>query len=1093
MRATNSRTWFFRCASLLLPTFLCVIGASATFANGAAPSATPEQLDALAQSLVERAGVRRGLCAVVGDDRNLALQLADWSELVVYVREPQAAAATELRKRAVAAGYGIDRLVVEQGRTDNLPFVDNMVDVVISTQVDAAGLAELSAAEVLRVLRPGGKAIFGNAGVGQVPEEAELRKWSQQSDADGIELWEDASGRWVQFTKPALEGADDWSHWEHGPDNNPVSSDQIIKAPYMTQFLAEPYYIGMPSVTTAAGGRTFLAIGHIAHHRREWDGLNRIIARNGYNGTVLWERKLPEGYMVHRSAFIATKDTFYMMNGDHCLLLDPQTGDEQGRLRLPGIRGEWKWMVMRDGMLYVLAGRKDPGAKTMLGDRSYGGWSWGDLSQGYYGKPHVPWGFGRTLTAYDMDKKKVVWKHDEENPIDSRAMSMGKDRVSLYCPGHYLRGLNVNNGEVLWTNEDRKVLDLIEEPGKDLRSTPGFRTACLTVFTPDALIIQGQTRMNVVAVSPADGYLLWSKKKITNNPNAIFVDGKVVLGVGEGGRHVVVEPSTGNVVEDLKFHKTACTRLTASTDSFFCRGEGMLRFDRKSKQLLIDGAARPACNDGAIPANGLLYIGPWQCDCNLSLVGRMARCSAGDFRFDHTATEAEHLELVADDQTVQDFPLSDADWPTFRGDNQRSASTPVRVAGGDVSRTWEFSPEVSYLPSVPTAAGGLVFVSGHDGTVRAIDAENGALRWAYQTPSPIRMPPTISDGRAYVGSSDGFVYALEAATGRLLWRFRAAPTERHIMVYGNLTSTWPVNSGVLVHEGVAYVAAGIIDHDGTYVYALDSATGRIIWQNSSSGHLNETLRKGVSAQGNLTIQGDQLLLAGGNQVSPARFELATGKCLNGSFEQGKPKSNNGQFVGVFQDRQVIAGGRILFSASKNVATKGSFSAFNGSDDFTLCYGGIAPAWNDSLIAMVNYQFGMLGCYDADSVAKRIDEGYLLDEKGNRLGRTLSEGLDREEAIRWQTDLGDAVTQQALSLAVCPNAVVAVVERLRRSSAHPRRHVVAYSTDDGRPLWREQLRGGEPLPGGLLIDREGRAIVTMLDGRVQSFGPSEPSE
>ncbi len=27
--------------------------------------------------------------------------------------------------------------------------------------------------------------------------------------------------------------------------------------------------------------------------------------------------------------------------------------------------------------------------------------------------------------------------------------------------------------------------------------------------------------------------------------------------------------------------------------------------------LLIDGSVRPGCNDGAIPANGLLYVGPW--------------------------------------------------------------------------------------------------------------------------------------------------------------------------------------------------------------------------------------------------------------------------------------------------------------------------------------------------------------------------------------------------------------------------------------------------------------------------------------------------
>ena len=33
---------------------------------------------------------------------------------------------------------------------------------------------------------------------------------------------------------------------------------------------------------------------------------------------------------------------------------------------------------------------------------------------------------------------------------------------------------------------------------------------------------------------------------------------------------------------------------------------------------------RPDCHDGVIVANGLLYWGPWMCDCNLSLVGLIA-------------------------------------------------------------------------------------------------------------------------------------------------------------------------------------------------------------------------------------------------------------------------------------------------------------------------------------------------------------------------------------------------------------------------------------------------------------------------------------
>ena len=220
------------------------------------------------------------------------------------------------------------------------------------------------------------------------------------------------------------------------------------------------------------------------------------------------------------------------------------------------------------------------------------------------------------------------------------------------------------------------------------------------------------------------------------------------------------------------------------------------------------------------------------------------------------------------------------------------------------------------MPSV--AAGGLIFATGLDGVIRAVDADSGAVRWNFPANAPIRMPPTIADGRLYAGAGDGFVYCLDAATGRPLWRFRAAPVERQIMVYGRLTSTWPVNTGVLVSDGVAYFAAGMIDHDGTYLFAIDAVTGALKWQNNSTGHLNAGIRKGISAQGNLTIHDGRLILAGGNQISPAPFDLKTGKCLAKAKSQGRPQSNHGRYVGVLGGKVPVAGGRMLFSSPRNV-------------------------------------------------------------------------------------------------------------------------------------------------------------------------------
>ena len=51
--------------------------------------------------------------------------------------------------------------------------------------------------------------------------------------------------------KPLPKGLDDWSHPYHGPDNNPQSTDQLARAPYLTQFIAYPKFCPSPAVTVA--------------------------------------------------------------------------------------------------------------------------------------------------------------------------------------------------------------------------------------------------------------------------------------------------------------------------------------------------------------------------------------------------------------------------------------------------------------------------------------------------------------------------------------------------------------------------------------------------------------------------------------------------------------------------------------------------------------------------------------------------------------------------------------------------------------------------------------------------------------------------
>jgi len=307
------------------------------------------------------------------------------------------------------------------------------------------------------------------------------------------------------------------------------------------------------------------------------------------------------------------------------------------------------------------------------------------------------------------------------------------------------------------------------------------------------------------------------------------------------------------------------------------------------------------------------------------------------------------------------------------------------------------------------------------------------------------------------------------------------------MVYGALGSTWPVNSGVLVRDGVAYLAAGIVDYDGTSVYALDAVTGKIKWRNHSCGHLNRQLRKGVSAQGTLTVLAGRLLLAGGNQVCPAEFDLQTGKCLSRAPAHGRPQANRGQEVSVFADRYVIFGGRLLYSAVEKVISPAMFHVRGPKRTARMASGRVPPAWDDGKFVYLHTLQGQLVCCDRDRMIEALARAAPpapTDPRQRRRWRPWAVGQLKGGERRWTA--ANVTGHNALSVALAGNAVLAVCAVPQASGDKARWAVLALDSRTGKTMWRQPL-ADRPLPGGLLVDRAGRTVVACQNGQVVCFG------
>jgi outer membrane protein assembly factor BamB len=629
-----------------------------------------------------------------------------------------------------------------------------------------------------------------------------------------------------------------------------------------------------------------MAFGHVAWHEREEPWMNTLVALNGFNGTMLWKRPLTPGIMVDRCTLIATPDTLYLADDTSCKLLNAATGKQIDEIVLPAEKtggAFWKWLALENGVLFALVGAAEKLDVDARWRRTAHGWPWNEMSRDYNDIKHL-WGFGKTLLALDPKSKQILWTLQEDPPIDSRTVSLRNGRIYCASFGRYVQCVDARIGKVIWKRTVEKDPDVFAGIGPYRREQgpiQGWKTNNYMKCTDRALYFAGPQVPWLSALSAENGRFLW-KYPVRDLHIVVRDDALYTIGPATTTNETKkLDPMTGQVLATYTTRRRSCTRATGSADSIFFRGhEGTGRFDVASGQTAWISTMRPSCQVGVVIAAGHLYWLPWTCDCNLQMFGAIGCGPAGTFRFDQNAQEAERLEKPSAGATgLAALPIAPGDWPTYRASNDRTAQTSASIPER-VKLLWRFTPGAACEPTAPVVAGGLVFLSGSDGIVRALDAATGHSRWTAYTGGAVSYPPAIAAGRALVGSGDGWTYALEAATGRLLWRFRAAPVQRKIPFFKGLLSTWPVASGVLVEKNVAYCAAGITDSDGTHVYALDTATGRIRWQNNTAGQLDQFALRGVACQGEMLLHEGRLYLAGGNTVSPGVFDAATGVCSN---------------------------------------------------------------------------------------------------------------------------------------------------------------------------------------------------------------------
>lgn len=431
-----------------------------------------------------------------------------------------------------------------------------------------------------------------------------------------------------------------------------------------------------------------------------------------------------------------------------------------------------------------------------------------------------------------------------------------------------------------------------------------------------------------------------------------------------------------------------------------------------------------------------------------------------------------------------------ADWPTYRADAARSGVTTENLTL-PLQQSWVHQPLHAPRPAwrgpakrdpynkvenlknrqlfdhafhVVMDGESVYFGSSADDQVHCLDGVTGKERWTFFTEGPVRLAPTLHGANLFVGSDDGHAYCI-STEGKLIWRKRLAPSDYRIAGNNRIISAWPLRTGILVRDGLAYAGAGMFPSEGVHIVAFSSADGKEKWR---------TTRTDLPAQGNLLVSNDRVYVPAGRN-NPVVYDRATGKHLR------TMKGGGGTYALLTDNALVFGPGRKGQLGLVPDGTTDTFASFSGNHMIVSAEKSYLHA-DRELSVLDRVRYLKLEGERKQVAAERKRNGDLLAklrkqkspdvpavlEKVTAGGRRLDEiSAAMKACFLWRVDCA-----QPHSLVLAGNTLF----------AGGNDEVAAYSTADGKQIWTGKVNGAAL---GLAV-AHGRLLVSTHKGTIHCF-------
>lgn len=453
------------------------------------------------------------------------------------------------------------------------------------------------------------------------------------------------------------------------------------------------------------------------------------------------------------------------------------------------------------------------------------------------------------------------------------------------------------------------------------------------------------------------------------------------------------------------------------------------------------------------------------------------------------------------------------DWPTYMHDVARSGISSERMTL-PLSEGWVFmtkhppqpawSPphpglvenvfepnrlDFDYVFQVVSVGDKLYFGSSADNKIYCLDVREGKVIWSFFTGGPVRLAPTVWRGKIYVGSDDGFVYCLDVQNGELIWKFKAAPNDERILGNGRMISRWPVRTGVLVDDGIAYFGAGVFPFEGVYLYAVRAQDGKLIWRNDSWGFFRGGWGS-CSPQGYLLADEERLYVPTGRTL-PACFARSDGRLIYHREEamapgwMGRYHYLFGGCYALLTDEHLYSGGREVVALDRRTGRTG-FAWFPGRRLLVTADRSFMLTGKE-LVALDRSTY-------AEASRKRfslIDRRIRLSNEANRIKEPeRKKDLERqlEEVNGELKEIEKFIAEKAIKWKLPCVLSSSMIKAGDAIFVGGKGEVIAVDPETGRKIWSHKVEGD----ARGLAAASGRLFVSTDEGYIYCFGGGDIS-